>query len=86
LSNAKRYATFTWYAYIENEAVQGEGYAVSGYLFDLSESSSSCADRYREQRELDDYGLSLPSRSADYMFDEDTSSDSRNGFKNLCRD
>jgi hypothetical protein len=86
LSNAKRYAAFMRHAYDENEAVQSEGYVVSGDSFDPSESSSSCADRYREQRELDDYGLSLPSRPADYMSDEDTSSDSGNGFENLCRD
>jgi hypothetical protein len=36
--------------------------------------------------ELDNYGSSLPSRPADYMFDKDTSSDSGNGFENLCRD
>jgi hypothetical protein len=74
------------HAYDENEAVQGEGYVVSGDSFDPSKSSSSCADRDREQRELNDYAESMPSRPADYMSDEDTSSDSGNGFENLCRD
>jgi hypothetical protein len=66
--------------------MQGEGYAVSGNSFDPSESSSSSTDRDREQRELNDYAESMPSRPADYMSDEDTSSDSRNGFENLCQD
>jgi hypothetical protein len=48
LSNAKRYAAFMWHAYDENEEVQGEGYAVSGNSFKSSESSLSCANRYRE--------------------------------------
>jgi hypothetical protein len=86
LNNAERYAAFLRHAYDENEAVQGEGYAVSGDSFDPSESSLSCADRDREQRELNDYSESMPSRPADYMSDEDTSSDSGNGFENLCRD
>jgi hypothetical protein len=86
LNNAERYAAFLRHAYDENEAVQGEGYAVSGDSFDPSESSSSGADRDREQRELNDYAESMPSRPADYMFHEDTSSDSGNGFENLCRD
>jgi hypothetical protein len=86
LSNAERYAAFLRHAYDENEAVQGEGYAVFGDSFDPSESSSSCADMDREQRELNDYAESMPSRPADYMSDEDTSSDSGNGFENLCRD
>jgi hypothetical protein len=86
LSNAKRYAAFLRHAYDENEVVRGEGYAVLGDSFDPSESSSSCADRYKEQRELDNYGLSMPSRPANYMSDEDTSSDSGNGFENLSRD
>ena len=50
LSNAERYAAFLQHAYDENEAVQGEGYAVSSDSFDPSESSSSSADRNREQR------------------------------------
>ena len=66
--------------------MQGEGYVVSGDSFDLSESSSSCVDRNREQRELNDYIESMPSRLADYMSDKDTSSDLGNGFENLCRD
>jgi hypothetical protein len=86
LSNAERYAAFLRHAYDENEAVQGEGYAVSGDSFDPSELSSSCADRDREQRELNDYAESMPSRPANYVSDEDTSSDSGNGFENLCRD
>jgi hypothetical protein len=86
LNNAERYAAFLRHAYDENEAVQGEGYAVSGDSFDPSESSSSGADRDREQRELNDYAESMPSRPADYMSEEDTSSDSGNGFENLCRD
>ena len=64
--------------------MQGEGYVVSGNTFDPSELSLSCADRDREQWELNDYTESILSRPADYMFDEDTSSDSENGFKNLC--
>jgi hypothetical protein len=86
LSNAERYAAFMRHTYDENEAVQGEGYAVSGDSFDPSESSLSCADRDREQRELNDYAESMPSRPANYMSDEDISSDSGNGFGNLCRD
>jgi hypothetical protein len=42
--------------------------------------------RDREQRELNDYVESMPNRPADYMSDEDTSSDSGNGFENLCQD
>jgi hypothetical protein len=86
LNNAERYAAFLRHPYDENEAVQGEGYAVSSNSFDPSESSSSCANRNREQRELNNYVESMPSRPADYMSDEDTSSDSGNGFENLCRD
>jgi hypothetical protein len=86
LNNAERYAAFLRHAYDENEAMQGEGYAVSGDSFDPSKSPSSGADRDREQWELNDYAESMPSRPADYMSDEDTSSDSGNGFKNLCRD
>jgi hypothetical protein len=86
LSNAERYATFLRHAYDENEAVQGEGYAVSGDSFDPSKSSSSCADRDREQRELNNYAENKPSRPADYMSNGDTSSDSGNGFENLCQD
>jgi hypothetical protein len=80
LSNAERYAAILRHAYDENQAVQGEGYAVSGDSFDPSESSSSCADRDKEQWVLNDYVESMPSRPADYMSDEDISSDSRNGF------
>jgi hypothetical protein len=86
LNKAERYAAFLRHAYDENEAVQGEGYVVSGDSFDPSESSSSGADRDREQWELNDYAENMPSRPADYMSDEDTSSDSGNDFGNLCRD
>jgi hypothetical protein len=58
LNNVERYAAFLRHAYDENEAVQGEGYAVSCDSFDPSESSSSGADRDREQRELNDYAES----------------------------
>jgi hypothetical protein len=54
--------------YDENEAVQGEGYVVSGDSFDPSESSSSGADRDRKQRELNDYAESIPSRPTYYLF------------------
>jgi hypothetical protein len=86
LNNAERYAASLRHAYDENEAVQGEGYAVSGNSFDPSESSSSGADRDREQQELNHYVESMPNRPADYMSDENTSNDSGNGFENLCRD
>ena len=86
LSNAERYAAFLRHAYDENEAMQGEGYAVSGDSFDPSESSSSSTDRNREQQQLNDYVESMPSKPADYISDEDTSSDSRNSFENLCQD
>jgi hypothetical protein len=48
LNNAERYAAFLRHVYDENEAVQGEGYAVLGDSFNPSESSLSCADRDRE--------------------------------------
>jgi hypothetical protein len=86
LNNAERYAAFLWHAYDENEVVQGGGYAVSGDSFDPSELSLSCVDRDKEQRKLNYYTESMPSRPADYMSDEDTSSDSGNGFENLCWD
>ena len=86
LSNTKRYATILRHTYDENEAMQGEGYAISCNSFDPSESSLSCVDRNREQRKLNDHAESMPSRPADYMSNENTSSDSRNGFENLCRD
>jgi hypothetical protein len=86
LSNAERYAAFMRQAYDENEAVAGEGYIVSGDSINPSMSSSSSVERYREQREEVDYGSSMPSRPAHYMSDEDTSSDSGNGFENLARD
>ena len=66
--------------------MQGDGYAVSGNSFDPSKLSSSGVDRDREQRELNDYIESMPIKPADYMSDEDTSNDSRNGFENLCQD
>jgi hypothetical protein len=75
------------HAYDENEAAIGEGYQVSGDSFNLSESTSSNIERYREQREIDDYGSSsIPTRPHKYMSDEDTSSNSGNGFENLARD
>jgi hypothetical protein len=74
------------HTYDENEAVAKEGYAVSGDSFDPSVSSSSSVERHREQREIDDYGSSMPSRPTHYMSDEDTSSNSRNRFGNLARD
>jgi hypothetical protein len=74
------------YAYDENEAVVGEGYQVSGDSFDPRKSTSSSTERYREQREIDDYGSSIPTRPHEYMSDEDTSSNSRNRFENLARD
>ena len=72
--------------YDENEAVKREGYVVSSNSFNPSESSSSCADRDMEQRELNDYAESMPSKLADYMSDDDTSNDLGNGFENLCQD
>ena len=86
LNNAEKYAAFLRHVYDENEAIQGQAYAVSGDSFDPSESSSSCADRDMEQWELNGYAKSMPSKPADYMSDEDTSSDSGNGFENLCQD
>jgi hypothetical protein len=86
LSNAEWYAAFMWHAYDESEAIAGEGYQVSGDSFDPSESTSSSIERYREQREIADYGSSIPTRPHDYMSDEDTSSNSRNGFENLAHD
>jgi hypothetical protein len=80
LSNAEHYATFMRHAYDENKAVAGEGYAISGNSFDLSVSSSSSVERHREQHEEADYRSSMPSRLAHYMSDEDTSSNSGNGF------
>jgi hypothetical protein len=86
LSNAERHAAFMRHAYDENEVVAEEGYVVSGDSFDPSVSSSSSVERHREQREEADYGSSMPSKPAHYMSDEDTSSDSGNGFENLARD
>jgi hypothetical protein len=74
------------HAYDESEAVAGEGYQVSGDSFDPSKSSSSNTERYREQREIADHGSNIPTRPHEYMFDEDTSSNSGNGFENLSRD
>jgi hypothetical protein len=71
------------HAYDENEAVAGEGYAVSDDSFDPSMSSSSSVERQREQREEADYRSSRP---AHYMSNEDISSDLGNGFENLARD
>ena len=86
LNNAERYAAFLWHVYDEHVVVQEGGYVVSGDSFDPSESSLSSIDRNREQRELNDYVESMPSRPANYMSDEDTSNDSRNGSENLCQD
>jgi hypothetical protein len=74
------------HAYNENEAAVGEGYQVSGDSFDPSESTSSSTKRYREQREIDEYGSSIPTKPHEYMSDEDTSSNSGNGFENLAWD
>jgi hypothetical protein len=84
LSNAERYAAFMQHAYDKSEAIVGEGYQVSGDSFDPRESSSSSTGRYCEQRKIEDYGSSMPTRPAHYMFDEDTSSDFGNGFENLA--
>jgi hypothetical protein len=86
LSNAEPYAAFMRHAYDENEAVAGEGYTVSGNSFDPNVSSSSSVERHREQCEEADYGSSMPSRPAHYISDEDTSSNSGNGFENLAND
>jgi hypothetical protein len=56
-----------------------------GRLIQPKQSSSSSAEWYREQRELDNYGSSMPTKPSHYMSDEDTSSDSGNGFENLAR-
>jgi hypothetical protein len=72
-------------AYDESEAVVGEGYQVSGDSIDPSKSSSSNIERYREQLEIDNYNSNMPTRPAHYMSNEDTSSDSGNGFDNLTR-
>jgi hypothetical protein len=74
------------HAYDESEAVAGEGYQVSSDSFDPSESTSSSTERYQEQREIADYGSSIPTRPHNYMSDEDTSSNSGNRFENLARD
>jgi hypothetical protein len=74
------------YAYDENEAVVGEGYQVSGDSFDPRKSTSSSTERYREQREIDDYGSSIPTRPHEYLSDVYKSSNSRNRFENLARD
>ena len=74
------------YAYENNEAVAKARYAISSDLFDLSMSSSSNIERHREQCEEADYGSSMPSRPTPYMSNEDTSSNSGNGLKNLVRD
>jgi hypothetical protein len=46
----------------------------------------SSTERYQEQREIDDYSSSMPTRPVHYMSDKDTSSDSGNRFKNLVQD
>jgi hypothetical protein len=75
LSNAKRYVAFMRHMYDKNKAFIGEGHAVFGNSFSPSASSSSIAERYREQWDLDDYGSSMPTRLVNYMSNEDTSSD-----------
>ena len=72
--------------YDENKAIAEEGYAVSNDSFNPNVSSSSSAERHIEQREEADYGSSMPSRPVHYLSREDTSNDSRNGFKNLAND
>ena len=74
------------HTYDENEAVVGEGYAVSGDSFDPSISSLSSVDQYGAQREEADYGSNMPSRPVYYMSNEDTSNESGNGFENLAND
>ena len=74
------------HAYDENEGVAEEGYIVSGDSFDSNISSSSSVEQYKEQREEADYENSMPSRPTHYMSNEDTSSDSGNGFENLTND
>ena len=50
------------------------------------------ASRHRPDRKIpriegrDDYGNSIPTRPHEYMSDEDTSRNSRNGFENLTQD
>ena len=85
-SNTEWYAAFVRHTYDKNEAAVGEGYQVSSDSFDPSESTSSSTKRYREQREIDNFGNSIPTRPHEYMSDEDISSNSGNGFKNLTRD
>jgi hypothetical protein len=75
-----------WHAYDKNEAFIGEGYAILGNSFDPSKLSSSCAERYKEQQNLDNYGSSVPSRRAHYLSDKNTTSDFGNGFENLDKD
>jgi hypothetical protein len=48
-TSRQRYAAFMRHVYEKNEAVVGEGYAISGNSFDLSESSSSSVDRHRKE-------------------------------------
>ena len=72
------------HAYDKNEAVAGEGYAICGDSFDPSVSSLSSVERHRAQCEEADYGSNMPSKPTHYMFDEDTSNDLGNGFKNLA--
>jgi hypothetical protein len=57
LSNAERNVAFMRHAYDKNEAAVVEGYQVSGDSFDPSESTSSSTERYREQREINEYGV-----------------------------
>jgi hypothetical protein len=84
LSNAERYAAFMRHTYDENEVAVREEYQVSGDSFDLSESTSSSTERYWEQRKIDDYSSSIPTRPHEYMSNKDTSSNSGNGFENLA--
>ena len=74
------------HAYNKKKAAIGEGYQVSSDSFDMSELTSSNTERYQEQRKIDDYDSSIPTRPHEYMSDEDISSNSGNGFENLARD
>ena len=70
------------HTYDKSKAVVGDNYQVSGNSFDLSELSSSNTERYQEQWGIDAYYSSMPMRPIHYMFNKDTSSDSRIGFEN----
>ena len=76
------YATYIW----REQSCSQEGYIVSSDSFDPNISSLSNVEWHKVQREEVDYGSSMPSKLAHYMSDEDTSSNSGNGFKNLAND